>query len=438
MQKNKLKLRYLSNNVKIYLISFFVFLAVKMVILIFILKKSTLQTHDSVGYLTISRRIFFYFIERPDISWELSLTRTPGYPIFLSLLNSSIKAVIISQIILHLCISLILIILIKKLLNNHSPKIGVLVFVVSQIETSLFIYSYRILSEILFAFLVILFIFLLSLKHTGNTNKTLDLITLITLASLFMVRPVAVAFFIIFIFMTLFSGYRKLYIKLLIFSLLFIGSYCFYNKLSTGVLTYSTIQNHNLLFWEGAGAKSISESVNLKSVQQSEELRKINSIGNYPSLAIEDRYNGKRGLELIFENKISFLLMHILGAGKILFGPNRYEIIQLFEDSGRFNLGDIQKQFIVLISFLVTSIISLLGLFGSIKYINRNASFKLATITLFSLLLISGGPQAYGRFRAPISPILIMYALVLSFDAYRYWRQNKPRVFAKFYHFLKN
>ena len=186
-----------------------------------------------------------------------------------------------------------------------------------------------------------------------------------------------------------------------------------------------------MLYWEAAGAVSISKSVSLKSIQQTEDLRKINSIGVNPSLSIEDKYNGKRGFELILENKISFLSMHILGVGKILFGPNRYEVIELFGDSGRFNLGEIQKQLLVFISLLVTSIISLLGLFGSIKYINRNSTFKLASVTLFILLLISGGPQSYGRFRTPISPILVMYAVIIFYDAYKYLLNNRLKVFSK-------
>ena len=415
---------HLSKNVKIYLLISSIFLVAKLLILQVFLKKSNFETHDSTGYLTLSRDIFKYYIERPSMAWELTLTRTPGYPLFLSFLHSSTTSVIIAQIILHLFISLISAVLITKLLKEYSVRIGILVFIVSQIESSLFVYTYRILSEILFAFLIILFIYLMSLKHDRMKSKVLDSIILIVLVSIFMVRPVAVAFFMIFILMSLVSSYTRLYFKLFLFLILFIGCYSFYNFSTTGVFTYSTIQNHNLLYWEGAGAKAITKSVDLRSIQQIERQKKIIAIGNNPSLESENKYNGDTGLELILNNKISFLMMHGIGAGRILFGPNKYELVQIFGDSGRINLQNSKKQLIIFTSFLITVVISLLGMFGSIKFFNKNATFKLASITLLSLLIISGGPQAYGRFRAPVSPILVFFAVLVSIDIYKYLQRR--------------
>ena len=426
MFKNKYLINnlHLLKNVKIYLIVSIIFLIAKLLILLVVLKKSNFQTHDSTGYLTLSRDIFNYYIERPNMAWELSLTRTPGYPLFLSFLHSSTTAVIIAQIILHLFISLISVVLITKLLKEYSTSIGILIFISSQIESSLFVYTYRILSEILFAFLITLFIYLMSLKHDRIKSKVLDSIILVVLVSIFMVRPVAIAFFLIFILMSLASEYKRLYLKLFLFSVLFIGCYSFYNFSTTGVFTYSTIQNHNLLYWEGAGAKAITKSVDLRSIQQIERQRKIIAIGDGPSLKVENKYNGDRGLELILDNKISFLMMHGIGAGRILFGPNKYEVVQIFGDSGRINLQTSKKHLLIYTSFLVTIVISLLGLFGSVKFFNKNATLKLASLTLLSLLIISGGPQAYGRFRAPVSPILVFFAVLVSFDIYRYFKRR--------------
>jgi hypothetical protein len=50
---------------------------------------------------------------------------------------------------------------------------------------------------------------------------------------------------------------------------------------------------------------------------------------------------------------------------------------------------------------------------GTLRYLKNGASFKLISITILSFLVISSGPQAYGRFRVPIAALLIIFAALV-------------------------
>jgi hypothetical protein len=389
------------------------FLIIKSLLLFFVLKKSDLQTPDSIGYLELSQNMAQYYIERPSSTWELSLIRTPGYPFFLALFGSPTKTIIVFQLLIHILISLTSIFVIKKLIPQKFPNASILAFIMIQIESSLFVYTYRILSDLIFALFVIFLILLICGKHNHTKIDKLDGAIFFVLLSILMIRPVGIVLLPIFIFMFLVTEYKMLYARLLIFTALIFGAYSFYNYSITGVFTNSTIQNHNLLYWEGAGAKSISVQTGLDVIQNAERKRSAKIIGENPTLQLRDSYNQKRAIELITENKFSFIKMHSIGVAKILFGPNRYEIIAIFSDTGRITLPKWLMQALVGISLSITILISTLGMIGAFIYLKRGASFKLISITIFSFLVISSGPQAYGRFRVPIAALLIIFAALV-------------------------
>ncbi len=385
----------------------------KSLLLFLFLRKSDLQTPDSIGYLELSQNMAQYYIERPSYTWDLSLTRTPGYPFFLALFGSSTKTIIIIQLLIHILISITSIFLIKKLIPQKSSNAPIIAFVLIQIESSLFVYTYRILSDLLFALFVILLILLICRKHNHKKIGKLDGALFFVLLSILMIRPVGIVLFPIFIIMFLVTEYKILYARLFIFTALIFGAYSLYNYSLTGVFTNSTIQNHNLLYWEGAGAKSISSKTDLDLIQNAERKRSAEIIGENPTLQLRDSYNQKRAIELITENKFSFIKMHIIGVAKILFGPNRYEIIAIFSDTGRIVLPKWLMQVLVGISFFITILVSVLGMIGTLRYLKNGASFKLISITILSFLVISSGPQAYGRFRVPIAALLIIFAALV-------------------------
>ena len=215
-----------------------------------------------------------------------------------------------------------------------------------------------------------------------------------------------------------------------------VGGYSLFNQSKAGVFTYSLIQNHNLLYWEAAGAKAISLKSPLREIQDQERERLGSIMGNEKNYEFQDSYNRSRALEIIQENKISFVKMHFIGIAKILYGPNRFELIDILSDRGRITLNNNLKNIVVGTSLFLTILISTLGLFGSIRFFSYWPVFKFMTLLLIVMLGLSGGPQAYGRFRVPISVILVIYASIF-IDKQFFSNQSSRRKISmhfKFFH----
>jgi hypothetical protein len=163
----------------------------------------------------------------------------------------------------------------------------------------------------------------------------------------------------------------------------------------------------------------------LESIQSQEEFLRKTVIGTNVTLGEVNSYNLKRGIDLISENKYSFIKMHVIGVFKLLYGPNRGELLHTFTDSGRNKIPKLLWTIIFSTYFGLTFIISTLGIIGSLKYFFTNDIFKIISVTIFVFIALSSSSLAYGRFRTPISAFLIFYAVLLIVD----WNNKKSNFF---------
>ena len=386
-------------------------LILKFSFLYFYLLKSNFKAPDSFGYLLLSNNFNQAYIYNLDHLAVESLFRTPGYPVFLSILPS-IKSVILTQILLHFFLSLISILIFRKIHGSISPKLEFGLFLLIQIETSLVVYSFRILTDILFAFFVILFTYLLIKKLNKNTDLNVGISLPTILFCLLLVRPIGLILMAVFFILLLFSNYKTFYFKLMIVTIVIYSSYSAYNFFRLGVFTFSTVQNEHLLFYQGAAAKAISNSTTLISTQVEEELIRELNIGSSPSISVRNMYNGNRGVKLVLENKLSFLKLNSTGVIKNLYGPNRFEINQLFLDEGRVIKNQPIANIAVGLSFIITFLISTAGVFGIILLSRKTESNKFIAVLVSTLILFASGAGAYGRFRVPVAAFLSIYAIL--------------------------
>jgi hypothetical protein len=206
---------------------------------------------------------------------------------------------------------------------------------------------------------------------------------------------------------------KKFYFNLFLVTCLTIVGYSTFNYNTAKIYTYSLIQNHNLLFWEAAPSEAISKQIPLEDIQEREKIKRSWQLGNERNIYLENQYNKTRAIELISENKISFIKLHLSGAARVLFGPNRFELLHIFSGEGKLFLSTQAKYFIVSVSLLLTFLISFLGLIGSLKFFSKGEVFQTMSLVLYTMLFLSGGAQAYGRFRVPISAILIIYSSMI-------------------------
>lgn len=397
-------------------------LFLKLLILMQISGEYDFKSPDSQSYLLLSKNLTFSYLYGNNVYTDISLLRTPGYPFFLNIFSASIFKVILAQILLSFVISIILVLIVNRISVFKSKKIGFIVFIMSQLETSLFIYSYRILTELLFAFFITLFIYLLLLlKNTRNILYSSSMF--VVLVSLMLIRPIGIVFLIVFALLVLITPDKKFYIALFLTSLLIISLYSIHNYSRSGLFTISTVANHNLLMYEGVGAKAISERTALSITQNNESNLRSYTLGKNPTAYAIDQYNFGRGLELILENKTSFIRLHLVGIIKILFGPNKFELNELFSAiSPSFESGFLDY-LVVILSLLITLFISFLG-FTSAIYFFKYKETRFLPVFLFVNLIFTSGANAYGRFRVPIAPILIICASLFINEVYKKKHSN--------------
>ena len=392
-------------------------LLLKLFILIQISGKYNFESPDSHGYLLLSKNLAGSYLDGKNLYSNLSLLRTPGYPFFLNIFSASTFKVILAQILLSIAISVVLVSIVKKLLESNSKKISFFVFIISQLETSLFVYSYKILTEMLFAFLITLFVYLLLLlKNIKNVFYAPSIFVI--LVFLMLVRPIGIVFVIVFAVLIFITSNKSVYIILFLISLLIITTYSFHNYSRSGIFNMSTVQNHNLLMYEGVGAKSISIRSALVVTQSNESNLRNYKLGENPTEYAIDKYNFNRGLELILENKGSFIRLHLVGVAKIHFGPNKFELNDLFGAINPTFESGFLKYLVVVFSLFTTLFISFTG-FVSAGYFIKYKETRFLSVFLFVYLIFTSGANAYGRFRAPIAPILIIFTSLFINEIYK-------------------
>jgi hypothetical protein len=390
---------------------------IKFIILIQISGKYDFKSPDSQDYLLLSKNLTESYLGGKNSYSDISLLRTPGYPFFINIFSTSVFKVILAQIFISIAISIVLVLIVKKLSGSNSKKISFVVFIISQLETSLFVYSYKVLTEMLFAFLITLFIYLiLLLKNIRNIFYAPSIFVI--LVFLMLVRPIGIIFVIVFAVLIIITSNRSFYTMLFLISLLIIGTYSFHNYSRSGIFAMSTVQNENLLMYEGVGAKSISERSTLSITQSEESILRNYKLGENPTVYAIDKYNFNRGLELILENKISFIKLHLVGVAKILFGPNKFELNELFSALSPTFESRFLKYLVVVFSLLTTFFISFLG-FVSAGYFLKNKETRFLSVFLFIYLIFTSGANAYGRFRVPIAPILIIFTFLFINEIYK-------------------
>jgi hypothetical protein len=401
---------------------------VKILVLLRLVGQNVSDSPDSKIYKTLAMDFFNSYSINSSSNIEISVLRTPGYPLFIKILQNEFTIISI-QILLSLMISTLLVLIAKSVIKSFSPILGYIIFITSQIESSIFVYTFKILTELLTAFALTLFLFFL-IRQKNTSNPINIFVTAAIMILCCLIRPLPIIFIVTFIVLLFISQKRKTHAKLLFILILFYFAYSSYNLVRAEIFTYTSVQNMNLLLYEGVGAKALSKDLDLLSVQKQEyDLRNF-VLNSKPSLSDIDNYNLHRGLELISGNKLSFIKLHFIGTAKILFGPNKAEILSFINLNSNQSPWITTQEVIILISQFSTLIISSLGLIGALYFLIKNSEIRFLSIFMLVYLLFSSGASAYGRFRTPISPILVFFACSLIWTILKS-KQDKSSAFKK-------
>lgn len=409
-------------------------------------------TPDSLSYNNTAKAFlktgrFAISSDRPDIPQTV---RTPGYPFFIAAIYAFFGQSYFPLIIIQIFISLGTIVITYRLASIlWAQHIAVISAFLLSLDLPSFINSQQILADTVFTFVLSCAIFasLYAIKSSQYlVFRALIYGIIFSLATL--IRPVV--YYIIFpVLITYIILWRKLFklrwktitiatIAVIVPWSILVGGWQLRNYLLTGSVEFSTVVGWNLLFCRGAGIIAERDGISYN------EARQRLGFGVYTELHPEtknwsevqlDRRWKHEGLHIITKYPWLFLksqtrgflkmmlgtgettVLKFLGEGQEKTGPlkdflhmpfERYIQEWIIERTGFFVLFLFAEGYLII--FYVSIVYTLGQLVHTRSCLWHIHLFMWMLITYVVIISISGGPEAYSRFRIPLMPFLSIYA----------------------------
>ncbi|NWF94353.1 MAG: glycosyltransferase family 39 protein [Syntrophaceae bacterium] len=405
--------------------------------------KALLQT----GRLTI----------HPDKPGIPEMMRTPGYPLFLAglfwIFGYSYVPVILMQILLS---SATIAITYRMGVTLWGGRIALMGAVLLALDTSSLLSAQVVLSDTLFTFLLCLAVSKgMDVFYERNRTMLHLVACSLFLALATLVRPIT--YYLIFVLMVLLTtiwkvywhhGWRKICTLLMVVLIpwvFLIGGWQLRNYLWTGSPTFSTIHSRTLLFYRAADIIARRDRIPFEEAQRRLGYQHYQTL--YPEtrtwteIQLHEHWI-REGMKIIRDHPAWLLKSQFFGIARMLFTPGErglltYMGFELKEGAPGISLLRMSAR-----EYIRTWVLKKPGQFGlfafsgfhlivvyiglgialwrliAIKeeskadFVGRKAfisSGVLIWTTMLYLLLISGGPEAYSRFRVPAMPFFCLY-----------------------------
>ncbi|QWR78298.1 glycosyltransferase family 39 protein [Candidatus Magnetomonas plexicatena] len=397
---------------------------------------------DTPPYLVLARELLstgsFTNGSTPEVF------RTPAYPVFLipGLLFCHVE--IVTALIQIVLSSLTVYLVYKTALvifkDDTTARAASLLYAFEQLSI---VYSLILLTETLFTFALMCFIFYV-VKLLKTPSMRYALAAGIFAAMCSYIRPVALYLStatVIFLGAYLFFLKTRLKKKrlfiytaaILLISISLTGVWQMRNFKETGYSKFSSVSDFNLYFYHRVSIIAKKEKLSFYQVQDTEERKFkqiVKELGFVGSLA----YMQKEALNTIKGNINVFVPIYIKGIATVLLSPGATEYAQLLSYKGRTDIfsGTLdssilqvfkealsQTPFLLTINVCFGLLMVLYYFFMVIASVNikkTDPACFFMFLVLAYFLLLSGGVTGYGRFRHPVMPVISIlggYGVVL-------------------------
>jgi 4-amino-4-deoxy-L-arabinose transferase-like glycosyltransferase len=391
-----------------------VYLVVSLAFFVFVFHGEPIFESDTPSYVdTAKHMIKDGFFSLDGIVPEYS--RTPGYPLFLAsiyALGGNDSAAVIVQIFLS---SLGLYVFYRILLMVGTPKhIALLASVFLLFNTTQYEYTFRILTEFLFGFFLLLAVYFL-VKYLQSKKAVFFFLFSFAMNYALLIRPILIYFnmltlAVILICLILKKIRLKCFCFFLAFFVIFFCGWSYRNYIHSSVFIYSTIQNHNVKDYY---CRMITADID--GITESEALVYHNEIfrREYPE-AVDGSLNvaqvsvleGKYGTTYLMAHFPQYVKLNVTGFFKMMLRPGiRTYLENVFHNGG---IAWLLSALIVL--YLVTVyILYILGLLVSRKKMDVP---QLYIFLLCGYLAAASAVLGISRLRAPFFPLLMLGAAV--------------------------
>lgn len=366
------------------------------------------------------------------------IVRTPGYPLLLlpGAWLGQLEIISVGLQILISCLTVYLVYRVAQMLFK-SDRAAIVSALLYAIEPLSVLFTARILTETLFAFLVVLFLYLLGRYFEKPTPAYLVASALVLAATAY-VRPISLYLpFLLAPLLLVWALRRRQGAALavgaaamfLVVSIGATGLWQWRNTTQTGYHGFSAISDINWYFYQGASVTAAQRGVPYYVVQ--DEL-------GYSDLEIYFRqhpeqrswgagpvyeFMGAEGRKAVISDLPTYARIHLAGIFKTLTNPGGVEyliLLKLYSGSDfgvavNAGLGETLRYMLLenpLLLFVNVLFAGLLAayLLGSVPtlFAREARSVMLLAVVLVAayLVFMSGGPQSLSRFRHPVMPEL--------------------------------
>jgi len=412
----------------------FVKLAVGILVAIYY-PQGVLESSDSHEYhqLAINLAEHQVFSQSPEFPFEPETIRTPAYPVLISCVYQIVgvhpQAIVPVQILLSV-VTMLAGFAIASLLFN--PMIGTLTAVLLACDPLSIYYAQVMLTETLFGtFLTLSVLCLLcafrypALRYPAGAGMCLALATF--------TRPTGYYLGVVFPLMLLFvvgrsRGWRPACVSAAILLVLYagpIGSWQLRNYVQTGSAEFSQAKNQYLFIAHAAAIVALRDGLSLPDAQQrlaQEHAASLPQQFQPPSQTLMLESQGRFARAVMLEHPALLAWIMLKGSAANLFGPSN--LAHLFGmDNMALRSAALQNEFsrfaplqwaIAFSSWIYGFIFLGVLYYGVLVLFLRegvsNVGLALLGLTAAYVIVVSSGPEAYSRFRAPIMPILCVIA----------------------------
>jgi 4-amino-4-deoxy-L-arabinose transferase-like glycosyltransferase len=371
-------------------------------------------SEDDREYLGIAHHLHASYLASSGRWFDLGLRRTPAYPLFLrgvfDVFGSHYVAVVAAQLVLSVATVAVTYWLGSLILPRRYALAAAAALA---IDPASVVFSNQMLSETMFALLLTT---ALALTVLARQHGSLGIACLagVLLGVAILTRPVAqylplvLALAVAAAPAALRRSALTVAAAIVVGSVVLVGAWVVRNEAKTGVATVSTIDGYNMLQYRAVGA--LVEDGEPRNLAQHDVLvRLAPHVHPGDNAAQISRAELSVGISILAGHPIGALKSWARGEVKLLLGPAKSETAVLLTGSKdargpALHVLVVAEQ-LVTIAIVVAGGLGILGLL--IGRIRRPELWFLAATAVY-LVVVSAGPEAYSRFRVPVTPLLVV------------------------------
>ncbi len=391
---------------------------------------------------------------------EPEIVRTPGYPLLLlpGIVIGRPELITIALQVILSCLTAYLVYRIALLLFE-SRRIATVCCLLYAVEPLSVVYTSKLLTETLFTCATALFVLYLA-KYLKNGGLRHVVISAAALSASVYVRPISYflpALVAIGLLLRALRGGpegRRLLGHACVFFVVSMGAVGLWqvrNAVLAGYGGFSATADINLYFYQGASVLAAERACPYYQVQEEMGYGDENAyLQNHPQQrqwgrAERYRYMRRQGASTLVSHPLTYLNIHLKGMARALFDPGAFAYLKLFKLYPRSGglLGMAVDRGVVKTAFYLFNhkplvfwsnvllgvvlgfylLLAAVGLFSKAVLKNR-AAVMIFLIGVYFLAL-SGGPQAEGRFRHPVMPMVCVLAGLGLSLVQAWWRRRR-------------